>query len=97
MGTSFPNSTVLVREATPRIPPIMGGPVPHTPWGPQRGPGSSQVLARGGRCWPGGPGAGPGQPTRVLTAAVSSVIAFFASAKNMLVLGLKYSSFSMPA
>ncbi len=36
-------------------------------------------------------------PTRVLTAAVSWAIAFFASAKNMLVLGSKYSSFSMPA
>lgn len=37
------------------------------------------------------------QPTRVLTAAVSSDIAFFASAKYMLVLGSKYSSFSIPA
>ena len=35
--------------------------------------------------------------TSVLTAEVSSVIAFLASAKNMLVLGSKYSSFSRPA
>ena len=38
-----------------------------------------------------------GQPTRVLTAAVSSVSADFASAKNMLVFGSTYSSLSMPA
>src|ERR1044071_4586639 len=49
-------------------------------------------LPRTVQCWSGGP-----YPTRVLTAAVSWAIAFFASAKNMLVLGSKYSSFSMPA
>src|SRR5215470_14392577 len=38
-----------------------------------------------------------GQPTRVLTAAVSSPRAFLASAKYMLVLGSTYSSLSMPA
>src|SRR5262249_27509277 len=38
-----------------------------------------------------------GQPTRVLTAAVSSLRAFLASAKYMLVLGSTYSSLSMPA
>ena len=43
----------------------------------------------------GRPRACPGQPTRVLTAALSSAMAFFASAKNMLVLGSKYSSFSI--
>jgi hypothetical protein len=37
------------------------------------------------------------QPTSVLTAAVISATAFFASAKYMLVLGLAYSSLSMPA
>jgi hypothetical protein len=36
-------------------------------------------------------------PTSVLTAAVISATAFFASAKYMLVLGLAYSSLSMPA
>jgi hypothetical protein len=36
-------------------------------------------------------------PTSVFTAAVISASAFFASAKYMLVLGLTYSSLSMPA
>ena len=38
-----------------------------------------------------------GEPTSVLTALVISARAFFASAKYMLVLGLTYSSLSMPA
>jgi hypothetical protein len=37
------------------------------------------------------------QATSVLTAAVISATAFFASAKYMLVFGLVYSSLSMPA
>jgi hypothetical protein len=39
----------------------------------------------------------PAQPTRVFTAAVSSVSAALPSAKNMLVFGSTYSSLSMPA
>ena len=71
----------------PASPPAQGPRAHHpplTPAHPGHGPGERPLH-------------GPSYPTKVLTAEVRSVIAFLASAKYMLVLGSKYSSFSRPA
>src|SRR5712691_9032098 len=80
---SLTTATLLAGGRPPKTPPILGGILPPRP------PLGGRIPPR-----PSYPG---GQATRVLTAAVSSAIAFFASAKYMLVLGSVYSSLSMPA
>src|SRR5271157_163554 len=84
-GTFFPNLTLLVGGATPRNPPLQGGfhPPPDPPLGGFHPPRTPLAPLTGGRSHLAG-----GQATRVLTAEVSSVTAFLASAKYMLVLGL---------
>ena len=57
----------------------------------------AQLAARCGWAFPALGTLPRAQATRVLTAAVSSVRADFASAKNMLVFGSTYSSLSIPA
>ena len=82
----------------------MGGlPSPHAPLAPLAGGSLAWRGPAEPYPWPSippdplAPYSPAGQATRVLTAEVSSVIAFLASAKYMLVLGSKYSSFSRPA
>src|SRR5208337_4196410 len=72
--------------------PLAPGGISSAPGPPTGGIPSPRTPLTGGRSHLAG-----GQATRVLTAEVSSVIAFLASAKYMLVLGSKYSSFSRPA
>ena len=89
--------SMLAQGGDPLEPPHWGIPSPQTPDGGCRPPVPPGPQRGGSPSWRGVRLSWRGQATRVLTAEVSSAMAFLASAKYMLVLGLKYSSFSRPA